>query len=354
MKRIIILVLFATALLCNVAYADTDILIDFNQLKADVIPNADGQNTENSLSLVDYASEAGVNFTDEERSMMKSSLALNNWRVVLASSSRTVERQTLCYTKEAKTTKNLKEFQGDPMEERVVLGVRIRFPESNFNSYAIVKPPFEIQAYQDKEALEGTKLVPDKNEQGKSNKFDGKGVLKNVGTIKEISVDVYGANFPHALEILLMNENYEERSYHICYLDFEGWGRRTWTNPNYIVDVRNREIKKYPLYPRSVPYLKFIGFTIYRDASALGGDFITYFKDVRVTYDKAIKLGDENTMQINDEDIWGILKDRNEKRKQAEYKRMGDRMVLESIEKGLEHNPSKEKASSKTTPKTTK
>jgi hypothetical protein len=332
------------------AYADTEILIDFNQLKADVIPNVDGQNTENSLTLVDYASEAGVNFTDEERSMMKSSLALNNWRVMLASSSRTVERQTLCYTKEAKTTKNLKEFQGDPMDERTVLGVRIRFPESSFNSYAIVKPPFEIQAYQDKEVLEGNKLVVDKNEAGRANKFDSKGVLKNVGTIKEITVDVYGANYPHSLEVTLMDENYEERSYHICYLDFEGWGRRSWVNPNYIVDVRLREIKKYPLYPRSVPYVKFIGFIIYRDAASLGGDFITYFKDVKVTYDRAIKAMDDNTMQINDEEIWGIMKNRNEKRKQAEYKRMGDKMVLESIEKGLMHNPAKEKTNSTTTP----
>jgi hypothetical protein len=145
-----------------------------------------------------------------------------------------------------------------------------------------------------------------------------------------------------------MDENYVEKSYHICYLDFEGWGRRTWENPNYINDVRNREVKKYPLYPRSVPYIKFIGFTIYRDASALGGDFITYFKDVRITYDKAVKNMDDNTMQMNDEAIWGIINDRNAKRKTAEYKRMGDRMVLESIEKGL-MDTSKTKTTSTTT-----
>lgn len=147
MRRILFIALMSSMLLCVQAFSDTDILIDFNELKADTMPNADGMNTENTITLVDYSSEAGVNFTDEERERMKSSLALNNWRVELASSSRTVERQSLCYTKEAQTTKNLKEFQGDPMESRTILGVRIRFPESTFNSYAIVKPPFEIQAY---------------------------------------------------------------------------------------------------------------------------------------------------------------------------------------------------------------
>jgi hypothetical protein len=343
MRQILVLVIFIALVVCNMAFSDTNMLIDFNQLKADVLPNADGLAQENSLTLVDYSGEAGVNFTDEERALMKSSLALNNWRVQLASSSRTVERQSLCYTKEAKTTKNLKEFQGDPMDERTVLGVRIRFPESTFNSYAIVKPPFEIQAYQDKEVLNGDKLEPDPAAKGKADKFDKRGVLKNVGTIKEITVDVFGANYPHALEVVLMDENYVEKNYHICYLDFEGWGRRTWVNPNYIFDVRNREIKKYPLYPRSVPYVKLIGFIIYRDSAALGGDFITYFKDVRVTYDRAIKNIDDNSMPINDEEIWGIIKDRNEKRKQAEYRRMGDRMVMESIEKGLMHTPAKAK-----------
>jgi hypothetical protein len=352
MRRIIVIAIFIACFVCSIAFSDTDMLIDFNQLKADVLPSADGVPQENSLSLVDYASEAGVNFTDEERARMKSSLALNNWRVTLASSSRTVERQSLCYTKEAKTTKNLKEFQGDPMEERTVLGVRVRFPESTFNSYAIVRPPFEIQAYQDKEVLNGDKLEPDPASKGKSDKFDNKGVIKNVGTIKEITVDVYGANYPHALEVVLMDQDYVEKSYHICYLDYEGWGRRTWQNPNYIIDVRNRDIKKYPLYPRSVPYIKFIGFVIYRDASALGGDFITYFKDVRVTYDKAIKNMDDNSIPINDEEIWGIIKDRNEKRKQAEYRRMGDRMVMESIEKGLMNKETNAKTdSTATTPK---
>jgi hypothetical protein len=344
MKRIVVITIFILVFVCNMAFSQAEILIDFNQLKADVIPNADGVPQENSLTLVDYSSEGGVNFTDEERARMKSSLALGNWRVQLASSSRTVERQSLCYTKEAQTTSNLKEFQGEPMDQRTVLGVRVRFPESTFNSYAIVKPPFEIQAYQDKEVLNGDKLEPDPASVGKSDKFDNKGVLKNVGTIKEITVDVYGANYPHALEIILMDETYTSKQYHIANLDYEGWGRRTWVNPNYIVDVRNREIKKYPLYPRSVPYIKFIGFIIYRDASSLGGDFITYFKDVRVTYDKAVKGLEADSIQINDESIWGIIKDRNEKRKQAEYKRMGDRMVMESIEKGLMTGASSTKA----------
>lgn len=305
-------------------------LIDFTTLTADYdVPNSTRK--ENTATLVNYKGEAGARFTDEEKELMITSLALNNWRVELASSSRTVERMKDSMTKEATTTSNAREFDGDEMANKTILGVRILFPESAFNSYAIVKPPFEIQAYQDKETLgaDGSLTVPDE-EKGKGEKFDNYGVIKNVGIIKEIEAMVYGANYPHALEIILMDENYTERSFHLDYIDFEGWKRLTWVNPNYIAEVRNREIQLYPLYPRSVPYRKFIGFVIYRDAASIGGDFITYIKEVKITYDEAIREQDEK--QIDDESIWGILQERNEARRQAEYKRLGNRQVLELLE----------------------
>jgi len=332
MKRIILLI-GLMLLVCNIAIATTSTLIDFTLLARDY-PQENPIN--NKRTVLNFSKEAGSTFTDEEKKLMLVSLALDQWRVELASSSATVERQTFSFTKEALTAPNASDFQGEDMKSKTILGVRVMFPESTFNSYAIIRPPFEVQAYQDKWTVgsDGSLTVAEEDI-GKADMFDSYGVIKNVGTIKSIDVTVYGANFSHGLEIILQDQNYEQRSYHIAYLNFEGWGKRTWTNPNYITDVRNRQIVQYPLYPREKPYVKFVGFVIYRDANALGGDFVTYFKDVQVTFDEAIK--DFENPQIEDEKIWGILDARNQKRRQAEYKRLGSRQVLELLEKQKMH-----------------
>ena len=73
-----------------------------------------------------------------------------------------------------------------------------------------------------------------------------------------------------------------------------------------------------------------MGFVIYKDASQEGGDFITYIKDVKVTYDKAVL---DLQRDIDDEDIWGILRERQEARRAAELKRLGNMQVLKYLEK---------------------
>jgi len=346
MKRIILLITILGLLICNTAFSQdadaSETLIDFN----DLIKNhtlQDGRE-ENAETLVYFGGEAGVSTTEEMRAQMVSSLAMDNWRVTLASSSRTVARQALCVTKEVKTKDDLG-----------VMGVRIRFPESNFNSYALIEPPFEIQAYQRQYVMDGDQIRIDENGQAvedeadiEGEKFDNKGVLKNVGIIKTITVEVYGANYPHGLGIMLMDENYETRIYHLGYLNFEGWKKLQWENPNYIEDVRHREITKYPLYPRSVPYLKMMGFVIYRDANTWGGDFITYFKTVEVAYDDAIDM--EEDPEIPHEDVWGIIRDRNESRRKVEYQRLGEKLLLELLEKSRTVEYKEATGSTTTTP----
>jgi hypothetical protein len=113
------------------------------------------------------------------------------------------------------------------------------------------------------------------------------------------------------------------------YLEFDGWRTLTWNNPNYIADVRNRELRKFPLYPKGTPYLKLDGFVIYRDSQQEGGDFVTYLKDVKITYDKALITTERD---INDEAIWGIIQQRNEARRLAELKRLGGSQVLRFLE----------------------
>jgi hypothetical protein len=315
-------------LICNSAFSQeadaSQTLIDFNELLTNHTLQ-DGRE-ENAETLVYFGGEAGVSATEEMREKMVTSLAVKNWRVELSSSSKTVARQSLCMAKEVKTKDDLG-----------IMGVRIRFPESNFNAYAIIEPPFEIQAYQRQYQMDGGNIVIDENGQAvedetdtEGTKFDNKGVLKNVGIIKQIKVTVYGANYPHGLGIILMDEKYQTRIYHLGYLDFEGWRTLQWDNPNYIEDVRYREIAKYPLYPRSVPYVKLAGFVIYRDAGALGGDFIAYFKDVQIVCDNAVEEVDDP--EIPHEDTWGIIRVRNESRRKVEYQRLGERLLLEIIE----------------------
>jgi len=328
MKRIILLVTIL-GLLCNIAFSQPSeaavTLINFNDLSTNY--TLDDGRQENGETLVYFGGEAGVTATEELRDKMVSSLAIENWRVTLASSSRTVARQSLCYTKEVKTKDDI-----------AVMGIRIRFPESSFNSYALIEPPFEIQAYQRRYVMDGGKISIDENGQAveddsdlEGTKFDGKGVLKNVGTIDQIIVEVYGANYPHGLGIMLMDQNYETHIYHMGYLNFEGWKKLVWENPNRIEDVRQRKLEKYPLYPRSVPYIKLVGFVIYRDAAAWGGDFIAYFKNVQLTYDNAVEEVDDP--EIQHEDTWGIIRDRNEARRKIEYQRLGERLLLEILER---------------------
>ena len=79
-----------------------------------------------------------------------------------------------------------------------------------------------------------------------------------------------------------------------------------------------------------MPYLKLIGLVIYRDAAQQGGDIVTYFKDISITYDKALI---STQRDINDEAVWGILQQRQEARRLAEVRRLGNIQVLRFLEK---------------------
>jgi hypothetical protein len=329
MKRLFIFVVVGLLLGGTALFADESVLIDFTKLGADQIVGTNKAPTENGPTLIDYSPVAGASFSDEEKGAMKSSLSLGNWQVTLASSARSIANQSVTMTKEATTNANAKQFNGEDVANKKVLGVRIHFPIEPYNSWAIVQPPFDIPAYADKDALQGTKLVIADADRGKGEKFNGFGVVKNVGVLKSLSVTVYGANFPNGLGVVIADQDGNEQTLFMDYLQFDGWRTLTWNNPNYILDVRNRELRKYPLYPKGEPFLKLIGIVIYRDAAQEGGDFVTYIKDIKVTYDKAII---ETQRDINDEALWGILQQRNEARRLAELKRLGNIQVLRFLE----------------------
>lgn len=313
MKRILVF-LAALMIISGVAFAEESVLIDFNEL-------VDDYQGEHQATLVDFSSTAGTRYTDDEKASMNTSLYAPNWDVQLSSSSRNVVNDRLSYVRSVTVGENAKSFAGNQ-----VLGVRVHYPVGSFNSYAWVKPPFSIPAYATSTIVEDAP---------KGDQFTGYGVVKNVGVIKSLKVNVYGMNYPMGMAVVLRDENEQTNQIPLGYLDFDGWRELTWNNPNYISEVRNREIKKYPLYPRSAPSVTLDSLQFYRDAMQEGGDFIVYVKDIVVTYDQAVIQ--EVDTDLNHEEVWGILAQREEERRNAELSRLGNLQVLRYLEEQKMH-----------------
>jgi hypothetical protein len=240
MKKMLILVAIVS-LLAGSVIAEEAILIDFGVLEADyVLKMSDDDPNEtpnqNQRTTMDFSrGRYGGSFTEAQRSVMKTSLAIGQWEVELSSSSRTIANMVNSYTREA-TSKDY----------GTVMGVRIHFPLENFNATAIVKPPFEIPAYEFSEVdgdgtitqgegvgLTGaSRFEADAGDDGKvDNTQPAYGVVKNVGAIKAIAVHVYGLNFPHGLSTILIDNQGNQRKYFMGHLNFDGWGELIWQNP---------------------------------------------------------------------------------------------------------------------------
>lgn len=320
-------------------FADEAVLIDFSLLKADIPdPANQGKFIDNKATMMDFSGTAGASYTAEQKKQMRTSLALRNWDVVLSSSSVTPANQSLSITAEAVVDKGAKLYPG-----AAVLGFRIHFPVADFNSWARIQPPFEIPAFEPKATVDDQgNITPATPAAGdRLSRFEGSydanaklttalGIVKNVGIIKSVAVDVKGLNFPHGLSVVLIDADGNEQTIFMGYLNFDGWKQIIWNNPAYVQDVRNRELRVFPLYPKTTPMVKFGGFVVTRDAANEGGDFVGYVKDVRIIYDKAVM---DNALDIDDEALWGIVADKETARKDIESKRFGSQQVLRFLEK---------------------
>ena len=329
MKRTFSIVAAAMLLAGGIAFAEQAVVIDFTLLNADCVSDENGNPTENSRTVMDFSKSAGATFTEDQKDLMKTSLALPRWEVSLNSSARNVQSLALSTVVAApvKSTANV------PFAGSDVMGVRIVFPEWTANAYAYIKPPFEIPAYEPYASADenGNRQAPTDEEKatGKTLFEDGYGIVKNVGTVKSIAVTTMGMNYPEGLYVLLKDTDGVERRYFMGYLDFDGWKTLTWNNPQYISEIRNREIRVYPVYPRGLPFVKFTGFQITRDANHIGGDYIGYFKDVKIIYDKALLTSDRD---IADEDLWGIISKKEADRQAAEMSKFGNKQVNRYLE----------------------
>jgi hypothetical protein len=334
MKRMFILVA-VVLFLAGSLFADEAILIDFSVLEADIMSDQDGYFTQHGRTLMNFADVAGAGFTEDQLAVMRSSLALPNWEVQLSSSSRTVENIGYSYVRSSPS-----------QQWGSVMGVRVHYPLGPNYAKAWILPPFEIPAFEPQanvtddgniEQVEGENGITGPSRFEAPTGDDGRvdpaqpayGVVKNVGTIKSIEVNAYGLNFPHGLSVILIDSQGNEKTYFMGYLNYEGWRPLRWTNPQYISEVRNRELRIYPLYPFSTPFVKFGGFLLQRDADHIGGDFVAYFKDVKLIYDRAVANPERD---IDDEAIWHIIYDRETEKKTYEMEQFGKNQVLRYLE----------------------
>lgn len=338
MKKTLVLSAAVMMLAGACIFAKESTLIDFTMLDTDMsIKSQDGKQEfpQNKRTIMDYGVAAGATFDQEQKDLMRTSLYLGEWEVVLNNSARNVKSLADSTVVAAPVRDSAKV----PFAGKKVMGVHVVFPAMAVNSNAKIVPPFDIPAYEPlSTADDNGNRQPQTDEQKASGRtlFEADdensaayGLVKNVGTIKSIAVTTMGMNFPHGLYVMLTDTDNVTRRYFMGYLGFDGWKTLTWNNPDYISEVRTREIRVYPIYPRGLPFVKFAGFQVTRDAAHVGNDFVGYFKDVKIIYDKA-ELTTER--DIADEDLWGIITKKETARQNFEMSRFGNKQVNRYLE----------------------
>ena len=330
MKRSFVLVAMAFLLIGSFAFGEKAVLIDFSNLEPDIIADENGKPTVNSRTVMDFSKISSIPFDDTQKALMRTSLVLTDWEVQLNSSARIVANMQRSVVKSAPVISG-------PFEGKNVMGVRVVFPTAPVNANARIKPPFDIPAFEPMADIDENGQVVEGSQKSNTYRFrkngedpNGYGVLDNVGTLKSVSLTTYGYNYPHAVYVLLKDNDGVERRHYMGTLNFDGWKNLIWNNPDYVTDIRNREIKIYPLYPRGLPYAKLSGLLITRDAAHDGGDFVAYFKQIDVIYDKAVA---QTERDIADEDLWGIVTEKETYRQTIEMRRFGAQQVNRFIEK---------------------
>ncbi|WP_300369736.1 flagellar filament outer layer protein FlaA [Brachyspira sp.] len=233
----------------------------------------------------------------------------DNWVVWLNESARLTENRRNSYVTNVDSKGN-----NGAWEAGKVLGIRVHFPLAAWNSYALVKPVYELEMYG---GADGTKYT------------EGKGVIHNIGEIKSISSWVYGRNYLVSYFVNLQNEFGELKSYPMGNIYFNGWRQVKWENREYLPNVRDRVLVREPLYPRMIPSVKLDSLGFYRTKDTHGGDFITYVKDVTIEYDVVVV---DPEGDIDDEGTWQILKTENDRKQAIESARIREQAELIDLE----------------------
>jgi hypothetical protein len=324
MKKVFVLLAAGLLFAVSFAVADEATIIDFTQLDAEILPDANGNPTQNRRTAKDYSVAAPSSYSQEQKARLRTSLALKEWEVELNSSAQSV---TALAQSEVRAVPVRAEAEV-PFAGKNVMGVRVVFPSAEYHANARIVPSFEISAYENLADVDDNGNIgqPTEEQRGKRRFAEGYGLVQNVGLVKALSVTAYGNGYPHSLYVLLKDENDVTRRYFMGSLQFDGWRELKWNNPQYLTNVRSRTLKSAPLYPQAeMPYLKFMGFEVVRDPQQVGGDFISYFKDVKIIYDKAQS---ESVRDILEEDQWGIVQSREDERQKASLSGFAEKQLL--------------------------
>ncbi|MCX8029404.1 MAG: flagellar filament outer layer protein FlaA [Brevinematales bacterium] len=237
---------------------------------------------------------------------------IENWKVELVSSARFIPNIVSSYLLKVQSKR-----WGD------VMGVRIKFPVNPFLSNAKVLPPFRFTPYY----LDGSPVDSEADfskQQYTDEERVKNGIIMNVLQVKRVSLWVSGRNYKHLVSVVLRNEDGVEEEYFMGPLFFQGWRRLAWENPNYIEQVNQRILQRLPLYPRSLPFKEFAYFKIYKPQEEPGGDFVVYFKDVSLSFDRAVV---QEELDIDDEKYWQILS-----KEKIEYTKRSLRRIIDQVE----------------------
>lgn len=269
-------------------------LIDFTQIDPELDEN---------LSIA-YGNELALTLPPEEvETLPPINYGLKNWRLVPASSIKRTE--VFKASRVQSVVVQAGEYAGQH-----VLGVKIKFPSYNYDMFVNIEPPF----------------MPDTSNPA----FNNNGVLDNVGIVRSAYITVYGLYQPEKLYLVTEDDDGATHEFGFGSLYYIGWRTLEWINPDYIYDVRDREIDRRPLYPRASSKRRFKSIIIQR--SALNGttDFVTYIKDVALTYDKAINNDLFN--DIANEETWRIIEDSYSQRERLMIKKAATDRYFEYLE----------------------
>lgn len=286
-------------------FSREEILIDFSNL----------ENT-----LIDFTKDVDNGWgMSDAREDMNISLELKNWVAVVKKSSRIPVAINKTYVLDVRKSINY--------PDQSVLGLRSYFPERNGHSHVEIIPPFEIPSYYDD---------PD-NPDGMGTYFINKGIIRNVGILRKMSIRVLGNNFNYGLYVRVKNNKGEERDIYMGMLNFTGWRTLTWVNPNYEREKKERDLMRdsIPYYPDEFPFLKFVSLVIIRDQSERSGNFTAMFKDISVDFDEHF-LRIDNFEHLQ-EDIFGIYNEELLSRAKLEMERVNKRIYFQWLENKKMH-----------------
>ena len=256
-------------------------------------------------------------FSEDEKAAIQASLFLyprereedNRWRVELASSSRRVAAVRKSGVQSVPVTRTVEGF-AEAGEN--VLGVRVFFPDGNFNGWALLRPPFTIPF-------------------GDS-RFVEFGLIENVSEIEYINLTIYGLNHPHGVSVVLEDQAGTQKEYFMGFLNFTGWRTMTWRNTQYLGNINKRTLEEsLPVYPNLTNRMRLVGVRFYRSSEVDGGDLVTYIKDVSVGYERQSVTA---LQDFDHEDQWQIEATQDRERHQAESRRLGNTELLRFLERG--------------------